>query len=209
MTGSGSIARSCSTQRVQTLCVVCMAAMLLVGCGRTIHPLTEGFHLQIPEKGTRAVVWGNHEVAVGAAVTWLQRKRLRLVERARLHEVLKEQRVQLTHSPEDEADILRVGRLIGANWVVFIDTKMRSNERTAVTQYRADAWVEYHLSVTVRGVDVESGEILWSGRAHYPKGVNNPEAGIIYLTDNAFDRAWCPEGKWKEHGAWRKGGCQE
>jgi hypothetical protein len=186
--------------------VICLVLLCLVGCGRTIQPISEGFHNHIPEKGTRLVVWGNHESAVGAAVTWLQRKKMRLVERARILEVFKEQKIQLTHSSEDEGDILRVGRLLGADCVVFVDTTMRSNERLARNQYGAAAWIEYHLSVTVRGVNVETSEILWSGSAQYPKGINNPESGMVFLTQNALGHAWCPEGKWTDGGCKQKAG---
>ena len=69
------------------LWIICTVIFFLVGCGRTIYPVSDGFHNQIPEKNTRIVVWGNHESAVGAAVTLLQRKHMRLVERARILEV--------------------------------------------------------------------------------------------------------------------------
>ena len=188
--------------------IVCTLMLFLIGCGRTVYPVTEGFHSQIPEKDTRIVVWGNHESAVGAAVTWLQRKRMRLIERARILEVFKEQKMQLTHSSEDEGNILRVGRLLGADWVVFVDTTMRSNERFAINKYGGGSWSEYHLSVAVRGVNVETSEILWSGRAHYPQGVNNPEAGIGYLTNHALERAWC-SGEWTVSSRWTDGGCKK
>jgi len=181
----------------------------LIGCGRTIYPVSDGFHNQIPEKDTRIVVWGNHESAVGAAVTWLQRKHMRLVERARILEVFKEQKMQLTHSFEDEGDVLRVGRLLGADWVVFVDTTMRSNERMAIVGSIADSWFEYHLSVAVRGVNVETSEILWSGSAQFPKGIKNPEEGIVYLTKTALRHAWCPEGKWTDRSKWTDGGCKK
>lgn len=161
--------------------LVWIVLLFSVGCGRIVSPVTQGFHSQIPEKGARVVVWGDNESAVGAAVVWLQRKHLRLIERARMLEIIKEQKIKLTHSAEDEGNILRIGRLLDADWLVFVNTTVRSNERAAVNQYRANSWIEYHLSVAVRGVNVETSEILWSGRAHYPEGVNNPEAGIAYL----------------------------
>lgn len=188
---------------VRKLWMVCTAMVFLVGCSHEVHPVSVGFHIQIPEKDTRVVAWGNHESAVGAAVSWLQRKHLRPVERARIHEIFKEQQVQLTNSSEDEGSILQVGEILGADWVVFVDTAVRTNERTAMNKYNAAFRNEYHLSVDVRGVNVETSEILWSGSAQYLKGVNNPELGIIYLTQTALEHAWCPDGKWTE------GSCQK
>ena len=42
---------------------------------------------------------------------------------------------------------------------------------------------------------MESGEVMWTGTAHYPKAINNPEAGIVYLTHTAVLRGLCPA--WK------------
>lgn len=175
---------------------ILLLPLLLASCNKIIRPLSEGYHNQLPEQGTRVIVWSNYDSAVGVAVTWLQQKRLRLVERAHLHEVLREQRIQLTNTPIDNESILKIGKLIGANSIVFIDISAQSNQRIAINPQGASSWTEYHLSVTVRGVDIETGEILWSGRAYYPRAGVNPEAGIIHLTQRALEHAWCPEGKW-------------
>ena len=76
---------------------------------------------------------------------WLQNRGFRLVERSHLKQIFREQKIRLTHTSEDEADLLHVGRLIGAEQVVFV-------------MWAGD-------SVSVRGVDVQSGEVSWSGTA--------------------------------------------
>lgn len=68
--------------------IVCTVMFFLVGCSRTVYPVSGGSHTQIPEKNTHMVVWGDHEAAVGAAVIWLQTAQMRLVERARMLKVL-------------------------------------------------------------------------------------------------------------------------
>jgi hypothetical protein len=71
--------------------------------------------------------------------------------------------------------------------------------------------VVYHLSVAVRGVEVETGKIRWSGNAFSPGAVNNPEQGLTILTEHAVFRAICPVEKgyvWVEASAYSKNaGC--
>jgi hypothetical protein len=114
-----------------------------------------GASTTLPSPGTRAVVWGlgrsDHDLSVeNSAITWLQAHGLIVIERAQLEELFREQKISLLHGDKD-AELLRVGKLIGANQIVFIKTLAVSRG--------------YLYSVTVRGVDVSSGQILWSGQA--------------------------------------------
>ena len=86
--------------------------------------------------------------------------------------------MQLTHSSEDEGNILRVGRLLGADWVVFVDTTiqvvnpaniggtptqrffdnfgaafggMPASKRQALRAQAQLMQLVYHVSVAVRG----------------------------------------------------------
>ena len=76
---------------------------LTVGCTHPQYPVTDGFHQTLPQQNTRAVVWGDHPAAAGTATTWLQKRGLTIVERARLQQLFNEQQIRLTHTPDDEA----------------------------------------------------------------------------------------------------------
>jgi len=52
------------------LWIICIVMFFLGGCGRTIHPGSEGFHNQIPDKEMRLVVWDNHEAALTASIAF-------------------------------------------------------------------------------------------------------------------------------------------
>ncbi len=168
-----------------------LSFLFLSGCGgggggRTVYPVTSGSHAThdpTPSSSLKhnIVVWSNHPGVGTRLVAWFQEMGQAVVERALLQEVLNEQRIQLTHSPENDANILRVGKLIGADRVVF-----------AVVTTSFSSGSDYRLSVAVRGTNVETGEIRWSGIAQYPGAVNNPEQGLIYLTEAAMRRAMCP-----------------
>ena len=171
------------------------------GCAGNIMPISDGSQSDIPNPGSTAVVWGQHKGAVGATVTILQKFGLRIIERARLQQVFDEQKIRLMHSTDDDAQILKVGKILGAGSIVFVETETSSSQtsRAFVNQDGGGSHSETvtNASVSVRGVNVESGEVMWTGTAHYPQAINNPEAGIVYLTQTAVFRGLCPTGAWK------------
>lgn len=171
------------------------------GCAGKIMPISNGSQNDLPEPGSTAIVWGQHKGAVGETVTLLQRFGLRIVERSRLQQVFEEQKIRLTYSPDDDAQILKIGKILGADSIVFVETETSSSQRSGafVNQYGGTAQSETitNVSVAIRGVNVESGEVMWTGTSHYPQAINNPEAGIIYLTQSAVMRGLCPAGGWK------------
>lgn len=171
------------------------------GCAGNIMPISNGSQSDLPEPGSTAVVWGQHKGAVGESVTILQNMGLRIVERSRLQQVFDEQKIRLTYSTDDDAQILKVGKIIGADSIVFIETETSSSQTSGafINQYGGSSHSETvtNASVSVRGVNVQSGEVMWTGTAHYPQAINNPEAGIVYLTQTAVLRGLCPTGAWK------------
>jgi len=127
---------------------------------------------------------------------------LRIVERSRLQQVFDEQKIRLTHSTDDDAQRLKVGKILGAGSIVFVETETSSSQtsRTFVNQYGGGSSSETvtNASVSVRGVNVESGEVMWTGTAHYPQAINNPEADIVYLTQSAVLRGLCFAEAWND-----------
>lgn len=169
--------------------------VLMVGCGGcTLYPVTDGFHKTLPPRGTRAVVWGDHPSSAGTATTWLQKRGLTIVERARLQQIFNEQQIRLTHTPDDEAQVLRVGKLLGAETVIFVDTFFQKElaSRHYVGEYggwgRTDT--VYSASVSIRGVNVETSEVVWSGTARYPRPAQGIEDALVKLTCQALATAW-------------------
>src|SRR5437867_2581837 len=124
-------------------------------------PITDGFRKSLPPPHARTVVWGGHPSATGTAVSWLQRQGLRIVERSKLQKVLDEQTIRLTHTSDDEAQVLRVGKLLGAEVVVFIDSPVTGGHQSSGGAYgniaASGSATVYSTSIWVRGVDIESG----------------------------------------------------
>ena len=74
------------------LCASSLLSLILVDGGSLIFPpqraITDGFHSTLPNRNARLVVWGKHPSATETATTWLQKRGLKIVERARLKQVL-------------------------------------------------------------------------------------------------------------------------
>ena len=171
------------------------------GCAGTIEPITNGSQSDLPGPGSTTVIWGLHKGAVGEAVTSLQKYGLRIVERSRLQQVFDEQKIRLTHSSDDDAQILKVGKILGADSIVFVDAEASSGQlsNSYVNQYGGVSRSETvtNVSVSARMVEVESSEVMWTATAHYPQAINNPETRILYLTQIAIARGLCPADAWR------------
>ncbi|MGH9427750.1 MAG: CsgG/HfaB family protein, partial [Terriglobia bacterium] len=175
------------------------------------------------------VVWGNHPAAVSRIIELIQQAGYPIVERSRLDAIFDEQKTRLMHTSEDMPALLRVGQLVGAGRIAFVEAQQRSDTRSGTISTpgaivpMGNVWITtpptsesysvtlYHVSVAVRAVNVEDGTIRWSGTAAYNKPINNPEFALGLLAEGAFRRAVCPIEKgyrWIEQGPWRnKYGC--
>jgi len=188
--------------------LICVLSLLLVSCGHVVFPVTSGTHAPTEpgrSPARRAVVWSNHPSAGNHLITLARRVGLVVVERARVQQIFDEQRIHLTHSHMDDAHILRVGKLIGADRVFFVEVTEKSIavSQAHVSMFNGGARPEtvYHVSAAVRGVDVETGAIRWSGTARVPQAITNPEEAAGILAEVATVRALCPVEsgyQWKE-----------
>ena len=148
---------------------VCM----LVACTTTV-PVTDGFHKTLPSAGTRTVVWGNHAAVTAAATTWILHQGLAVIEQAKVREILAETPNSET-SMVKEVAVLNAAKRLGAQTVVFA---------TQSGDVRAPM-------VSVRGIELDSSQIAWSGHAHYPDYVKRPFSDLLTaLTCQALATAW-------------------
>jgi hypothetical protein len=168
------------------------------GCGAVDtsgYPITDGFHQRLPSLNTRVVIWGTSPTVTATATIWLQKRGLRVIERAKLLQTFEEQRIRLTHSADDEGPILRMGKLLGAGMVVFTDASVtsgvESNSSANASGGGGGSVTVNSESVAIRGVDVETSEVLWNGVARYPvKRADTPDESLAKLTCQALATAW-------------------
>jgi curli production assembly/transport component CsgG len=143
----------------------------------------------------RIVIWGNHPGMVSVAIEDFHAQGQTVVERSKLEALLKEQQVRLVYSTDSDADVLRVGKLIGADMIVFAEATSTSALSTSATYNRGSGNARtstiYHLAVALRGVTVETGEIQWTSTARFPGASEQPELGLVTLTKAALARSRC------------------
>ena len=98
---------------------------------------------------------GSGSRVAGIVTTLLLDLDINMVERAKLDEVLKEQVIQLTHA--DDANVLKVGRLVGAQAIIVGGVQLWERHE----QGRSNK-----VSLSLRMIDVETGQLLFNGEGH-------------------------------------------
>jgi hypothetical protein len=161
--------------------LVFLASLFLVGCSTTMRPITTGFH--VAEDGgfggspQRYVIWSNHAGAEYTLASELMEWKHTVVERARLTQVMAEQHLRLMWTPESEADLLRVGHLVGATRILFVQVQPKS------------------MGVLLRSVDVETARVRWTGTGYFPEAPARPDLAANFLAAWTMLHAVCPTEK--------------
>ncbi|MBM4126659.1 MAG: PDZ domain-containing protein [Nitrospira sp.] len=116
---------------------------------------------------------GTGSRVAGIVTTLMLDLDVRMVERAQLDDLLQEQVIQLTHA--DDANALRVGKLVGAEAVIVGEVQQWQRYE----QERTNS-----VSLALRMIDVETGLLLFSGQGHLTDPTHeNPESSarlIVY-----------------------------
>lgn len=173
-------------------CLV-MLLLLTAGChgySRLEIPTTDGFHSKLPAPYTRAVVWGGRPDTVQSASTWLLKRGLLVVDQTKVLQAAADQKVSLTGYQYLETDVLRMAKLVGARLVVFSNAEVGSWEALDWSAGIPHSQRVYSATISLRAVDVNTGEIEWSGKAQSTERFSNIEEGISLLTCHALATAW-------------------
>jgi hypothetical protein len=113
-----------------------------------------------------ADVPGTGSRVAGIVTTLMLDLDMRMVERAKLDEVLQEQVIQLTHA--DDANVLKVGKLVGAEAIIVGEVQQWEQRQQEHTN---------SVSLALRMIDVETGLLLFSGQGHLSDPTtDNPES---------------------------------
>jgi hypothetical protein len=152
--------------------------LILTGCQEA--PVVAGFPGKAPSHVGNAVVWGNDDRTVGAAIAWLQRQGLIVFDQGRIQRILTKNASTEQLPLFDEPAIRVAASEVGADIVVFSD-------RTGDVR---------PPMVSVKGVDAQSGRVIWGGNARYGSFDGLPTSETLTeLTDQALMSAWGLEPK--------------
>jgi hypothetical protein len=121
---------------------------------------------------------GSGSRVAGIITTLLLDLDINMVERAKLDEVLKEQVIQLTHA--DDANVLKVGRLVGAQAIIVGDVQQWERHEQGRTN---------KVSLSLRMIDVETGQLLFNGEGHLADfTTDNPEGSARLIVHRILTR---------------------
>ncbi|MCA9471852.1 MAG: hypothetical protein MRJ96_05245 [Nitrospirales bacterium] len=182
-----------STQGGFFLCLF----MWLAGCANTLdhvnlEPKTVGYQAPIPAAGTRVVVWGNHSMAVDNASMWLHQQGLVVLDRTRLQLGLNDKGVRLTGSSKDWGTVLEGAKRVGADLVAFVEvSNVKQGQKFTLSQVRSAP--SFSLTVELRGVNPQTGEVLTKSKAWQTGPADDPDLVIDDLTSRALVGAWKSE----------------
>jgi len=113
---------------------------------------------------------GSGSRVAGIVTTLLLDLDINMVERAKLDEVLKEQVIQLTHA--DDANVLKVGKLVGAQAIIVGGVQQWERQE----QSRSNK-----VSLSLRMIDVETGQLLFNGEGHLADFTTDDPEGSAHL----------------------------
>ena len=113
---------------------------------------------------------GSGSRVAGIVTTLLLDLDINMVERAKLDEVLKEQVIQLTHA--DDANVLKVGKLVGAQAIIVGGVQQWERQE----QSRSNK-----VSLSLRMIDVETGQLLFNGEGHLADFTSDDPEGSAHL----------------------------
>lgn len=163
------------TKKTVTHLVPALLGMILLFTGCSTVPITDGVRSELPQAGTRIIVWGNHPTVVETATTWLKKRGLYTLDPASVGKVLDEKEIQWVHTFRDEIAVLHAAQDLGADQVVFAN---RIGDRRAPT-------------VSVRGVRVKTNHVVWIGSGRFTDYLKDPENDLLAkLTCQALATAW-------------------
>jgi hypothetical protein len=162
--------------------------VMLASCQSHNTPLTsttDGSYLRLPDNSTRALVWGTEPESIKSLQTWLLKQRIPLIDDVKLNQLANEKGL---HQPVSNPDVLGLAKSLGANQVVFVDADVYKSQRDEMISLGQS--VTFKVSIFVRALNAETGEIDWSGKAQSTEPFTNLAEGIHQLTCHALATAW-------------------
>jgi hypothetical protein len=175
----------------------------LTACGKTLYPVTAGSYKMLPKQPAQVVVWGpDHDTdpaqvrqdalhyrvsdAMAAVTRWLQKRRLLVVERRILLQVL-----ESGAGPADEAALRRAASLLGIDELIFVEaTRLAVPPQETAERNRNPPAALHMTSVSIRGVEAKTGDVLWNAYASFPPTDVERDDAVTYLACQALATVW-------------------
>ncbi|HZS12072.1 MAG TPA: hypothetical protein VFA38_07465 [Nitrospirales bacterium] len=195
--------------------IAVLSVLSLWGCANyyssfvTASPVTEGFRTEAARRELDErlvyVVSVDHEWVRDVAVKWLKERGHTVVDGVVLQKIIDEHKLTMTNTPDDERRIMVAAKLAGAQDVLFGTSKISTEvePRRIITEHGGlgQKPTYYDVTVTLRSIDLHTGNLAWRATARYADHLGYPVAGLVSLTTWALARGMCPTDAgfvWKE-----------
>ena len=163
--------------------ILILTAITLTGCQSPPTPVlteTDGSYVRIPDSSTKVIVWGQDPEAIKSLKSWLLKRRITVIDEARIHQIGTEMNLP---SPLSDANVLKAAKKAGVNQVIFVDANISRYDNVLAKR-------SHYAFIYIRALDVDSGEIDWNGKARSPQPFTDLTEGIDQLTCHALATAW-------------------
>jgi hypothetical protein len=148
---------------------------------------TDGSYWKLPDPSTRAVVWGTHSEAVRSLKTWLLKQGYVVVDELKIGQLARENN---SHVPLSHDEVLKLAKMAGAKEVIFVDAEVATWRSPELLDVFVGDPIAYKVSLFIRALNVETGEIDWNGKALSTEKFRDLNKGMHYLTCNALATGW-------------------
>ena len=155
---------------------VFILALLLPSCSSSLHIVTDGSFKRLPEKHVRVAVWGLRPAVTNTVVSWLRDNGFAVMEPSEFQQAFDKETIRVSRSFADEQHAVRMAKQLGIGLVIFTqsaigETVVNSPDTTssAAPFPGAVPTTFSSASVTLRGVEVASGQLIFSATAKYPQ----------------------------------------
>ncbi|MEX0829875.1 MAG: hypothetical protein WD032_06500 [Nitrospirales bacterium] len=149
----------------------------------------EGFQSTLPDAGTQVVVWGNHVGAVSRTVGWLQEHHLSVVDPSWIEKQLTNPDFALRTEEEQQAQVLAAAQSVRAPLVVFAQVAASQQGRPFDRRTFHEPRLKI-IGVEIRGMETETGDAVFRGKAWNSKPLVESEQIVKDLTTFALHKAW-------------------
>jgi len=172
--------------------------LLFPSCSSSLHIVTDGSAKRLPPKNTRVAVWGLRPVVTNTMVKWLRQQGLAVMAPAELQQAFDKENIRVSRSFADERNAVRVAKQLDVALVIFTQSTLGEtvvsslSSTTAAAPFPGSVPTTFSsASVALRGVEVASGELVFSATANYPQQLTSagPDT-LATLACQALETAW-------------------
>jgi len=178
------------------LCILVTAG--LIACAASRHIVTEGSRKRLLDHKARLAVWGLRPAVTNTVVAWLRNHGFAVMDPTEPQRAFDAEHLRVSRSFADEHHAVRVTKQLGVDLVIFTqsvvgETVVSSPSATAGgAPFPGPVPTTFSsASVSLRGIEVASGELVLSAVARYPHQLTaaGPDT-LAILACQALNTAW-------------------